>query len=264
MFNINSFDEEMEEIFKIPPEYYDIIDMSSIMNMPDYIKGASIIHNQEDVVMETLMSPVIEKCVLDFNHTSFMRPGKVYCQFNYDGKGSMVIQMEERGMIIGGVDFKIVSSALRAIPFYYDTPHNFPGTNLSIHSRSQYCERASYCQTIAFIAIVANYMMKQRPETILVVTPNHNMNSEPSHNSYEKPSHPTNTKIQRIIRMTNEPQPVEETAHTTHTIHCPCWGVAGHYRRYKNGKEVWVKPHLKGPMKDCPSEAIYSVKKYQY
>ena len=29
-------------------------------------------------------------------------------------------------------------------------------------------------------------------------------------------------------------------------IHCECWSVRGHFRHYKNGKVVWVKPHEKG------------------
>lgn len=28
--------------------------------------------------------------------------------------------------------------------------------------------------------------------------------------------------------------------------HCEAWGVRGHYRHYKNGKVVYIKPHIKG------------------
>lgn len=31
-----------------------------------------------------------------------------------------------------------------------------------------------------------------------------------------------------------------------HSIQCPCWSVRGHYRTYKNGRTVFVKPYRKG------------------
>lgn len=31
-----------------------------------------------------------------------------------------------------------------------------------------------------------------------------------------------------------------------HRISCPCWSVRGHYRTYKSGKKVFVKPFEKG------------------
>jgi hypothetical protein len=32
--------------------------------------------------------------------------------------------------------------------------------------------------------------------------------------------------------------------------HCPAWEVRGHYRHYKNGKVTYVKPHVKGKLRD--------------
>lgn len=42
---------------------------------------------------------------------------------------------------------------------------------------------------------------------------------------------------------------------------CPCWGVIGHVRRYKSGKEVWVKPYVKGKERKKPE--LYSAKQYE-
>ena len=40
-------------------------------------------------------------------------------------------------------------------------------------------------------------------------------------------------------------------------ITCPCWGVRGHFRHYKNGKVIFIEPHLKGKDK-----AQYKGKEY--
>lgn len=42
-------------------------------------------------------------------------------------------------------------------------------------------------------------------------------------------------------------------------INCPCWSVRGHYRHYKNGKTVFIKPYLKGKNKGSDKAAA---KKY--
>jgi len=53
------------------------------------------------------------------------------------------------------------------------------------------------------------------------------------------------------------------TPHTSDTraFNCPCWGVIGHMRRYKSGKEVWIKPYRKGKERNKPNS--YSTKEYQ-
>jgi hypothetical protein len=43
---------------------------------------------------------------------------------------------------------------------------------------------------------------------------------------------------------------------------CPCWGVAGHWRRYKSGKEVWIAPYRKGKHRDDPE--AYRPKDYSF
>ena len=44
-------------------------------------------------------------------------------------------------------------------------------------------------------------------------------------------------------------------------ITCPCWGVAGHMRTYKSGRQIWIKPYRKGRVR-FNSEA-YEPKEYQ-
>lgn len=46
-----------------------------------------------------------------------------------------------------------------------------------------------------------------------------------------------------------------------HKITCPCWSVRGHYRTYKSGKKVFVKPFEKGKErgKVAPKQHIYTI-----
>lgn len=46
-----------------------------------------------------------------------------------------------------------------------------------------------------------------------------------------------------------------------HIINCPCWSVRGHYRRYKNGRVIFVKSYEKGKEKGkaTPKEKTYVI-----
>ena len=48
---------------------------------------------------------------------------------------------------------------------------------------------------------------------------------------------------------------------TGKTIDCPCWGVRGHWRHYKNGKVIFIKNYLKGKNRDTvqPKSKQYTV-----
>lgn len=44
-------------------------------------------------------------------------------------------------------------------------------------------------------------------------------------------------------------------------ITCPSWGVIGHIRTLKSGKQIWIKPYRKGKERNNPK--IYSAKQYE-
>ena len=44
---------------------------------------------------------------------------------------------------------------------------------------------------------------------------------------------------------------------------CPCWGVRGHFRHYKNGKVIFIEPHLKGKDKDQYKGKEYALMPYK-
>ena len=67
-------------------------------------------------------------------------------------------------------------------------------------------------------------------------------------------------KITKILRIQNNEVQDFLKEHSTHKITCPSWGVSGHYRHYKNGKVVWIKPYKKGKKRD--SNKDYQSKTY--
>ena len=68
------------------------------------------------------------------------------------------------------------------------------------------------------------------------------------------------TKMIKMIRISDE-VPARQNPQDHHKITCPCWGVAGHMRTYKTGKQVWIKPYRKGKQRHDP--AAYVPKEYQ-
>lgn len=42
---------------------------------------------------------------------------------------------------------------------------------------------------------------------------------------------------------------------------CPCWGVIGHWRTYRSGKQVWIAPYRKGRKRNDAS--AYEPKDYE-
>ena len=68
------------------------------------------------------------------------------------------------------------------------------------------------------------------------------------------------TKMVKVIRVSDDVI-VRQDPRGHHKISCPCWGVAGHMRTYKSGKQVWIKLYRKGKQRNNP--AAYVPKEYQ-
>ena len=67
------------------------------------------------------------------------------------------------------------------------------------------------------------------------------------------------TSMVRVIRLTETAvENLSPRGH--HTITCENWGVAGHWRHYKSGKTVWIKPYRKGRKRNNPE--AYQPKEY--
>lgn len=62
----------------------------------------------------------------------------------------------------------------------------------------------------------------------------------------------------RMMRLDGEE--VRKYSAPVRHMTCPCWGVIGHMRHYKDGREVWIKPYRKGKQRNNP--AAYAPKEY--
>ncbi len=51
-------------------------------------------------------------------------------------------------------------------------------------------------------------------------------------------------KIAKVIHVNQEE--LKKYAEPHRHMTCPCWGVIGHWRTYRSGKQVWIAPYRKG------------------
>lgn len=68
----------------------------------------------------------------------------------------------------------------------------------------------------------------------------------------------------RVVRVTNtiyvpvfdetQEHPVDPRPFTRHI---ESWGVRGHWRTYKNGKKIWIKPQVRGVKEVAPHSKVY-------
>lgn len=66
-------------------------------------------------------------------------------------------------------------------------------------------------------------------------------------------------KIAKTIHVNKEE--LKKYAEPHKHMTCPCWGVIGHWRTYKTGKQVWIAPYRKGRKRDDIS--TYEPKDYE-
>lgn len=68
------------------------------------------------------------------------------------------------------------------------------------------------------------------------------------------------TQMVKVIRVSDDVL-LRQNSQGHRKITCPCWGVAGHMRTYKSGKQVWIRPYRKGKQRNNPK--AYVPKEYQ-
>lgn len=68
-------------------------------------------------------------------------------------------------------------------------------------------------------------------------------------------------KITKTYRLKKPVVEGDESKRIKREIKCESWGVRGHYRHYKNGKVVFVKPYVKGKKRGeiAPKDTIYRI-----
>ena len=82
----------------------------------------------------------------------------------------------------------------------------------------------------------------------------------PQGGSYERKNHGRRkVKIAKTIHVNKDE--LKKYAEPHKHMTCPCWGVIGHWRTYKTGKQVWIAPYRKGRKRDDVS--AYEPKDYE-
>jgi len=114
-------------------------------------------------------------------------------------------------------------------------------------------EYKAYLNEILFLYAAINRISLERPEVFSCgekqVTVSKTIKKDGKYKEVRE------TRMVRVIRLDEE-----EFAKRHNNITCPCWGVAGHYRHYKNGKTVFIQAYRKGKKRNDPDE--YQPKNY--
>lgn len=113
--------------------------------------------------------------------------------------------------------------------------------------------------TAIYVAI--QKLLYQRPELIAQATTQTVFASPINNQKTQKKKRKKPPKALLVKKIWLQPENLVPTTTKKRTISCPSWGVIGHYRTYKSGKQVWIAPYRKGKHRQ-QSEA-YVAKEYQ-
>ena len=116
-----------------------------------------------------------------------------------------------------------------------------------------------FARSIKALYMAVQRISVQRPE-VLVHTGTEEIERDVTIKHKGRYKQVRKTKMIKMIRISDE-VPARQNPQGHHKITCPCWGVAGHMRTYKTGKQVWIKPYRKGKQRHNP--AAYVPKEYQ-
>ena len=118
-------------------------------------------------------------------------------------------------------------------------------------------EAVEYPRGIKLMYMAVQYAFLNRPTVFRESIIRTSVSSSPRKKSRRSQNNSLRTvKLLRIDYAVLESM----TTRTTHAISCPCWGVAGHWRNYRSGARVWIKPYRKG--RERQNEEMYLPKKY--
>lgn len=79
------------------------------------------------------------------------------------------------------------------------------------------------------------------------------------HRSSKKSKNKNTKSVVRLVKRYTLKKNWEILYKTHKNIHCPAWGVRGHYRHYKNGNTIFIKAYTKGKYKDKYQSKEYKI-----
>lgn len=236
-------------ISSIMPKNYDIVDCATFKEEFNKINTKRI-HTFEELI-EHITNPALE---------SYVVKNAIECMdYNFivrhNVKGlpypAMIVQFEKNGIIVcfGLIVVRNNRFSIEVLP---------SDEKSALNARQKDCDTfPDIVEEIFWKSMMINMVLKSKPERIVYET----KRSTPSYNLHKskKSKQKRKTLVQKVIKLDTEFVPdTNETVHSTHNITCPCWGVMGHWRTYKSGKRVWIKPHVRGKFRDA-----YETKEYQ-
>ena len=125
----------------------------------------------------------------------------------------------------------------------------------------------AYCNELLDVYVqysILQSIMKNKPSMVKVVN-ERVVVDEVADSKKSRGSNNSNSGKRNSVRIVKEIV-IRDTAQTgkgrgtKHNMQCPSWGVIGHYRKYKNGKVVWIAPYKKGKQRSKPN--AYKPKDY--
>lgn len=238
-------------VSSIKPKNYDIVDCATFEEefYKVYDKDTPIFEELIEGMTNPALESYVVKNVIECMGYNFI------VRHNVNGLPypAMIIQFEKNG-IIEGFGRIVVANNMFSIEVL---PSNEKFALMMTHNQESYKNAHMIVEEIFSISMMINMILKDKPERVVYETkrsiPTYNLNKSKKSKTKRK------TLVQKVIKFNTEFVPdTNEVPHSTHNITCPCWGVMGHWRTYKSGKRVWIKPHVRGKFRDA-----YESKEYQ-
>lgn len=237
-------------------EMFDTIEIDiDVLNQTscDAIKNADI-----NEMVSVLKTPAVEEFQLKITGTNSKQPGKIlYTKPNPKLETILEDFVSTNFIYILDEDATFINSI-------YNIGYN-PKTNIVNYglmyplNMNEDVMLQKFGSTLVDLYITIQLLIKNKPTVMKEVgTRVSNLNKNNKHKKTRKSKN--KIKITKILRIQNNEVQDFLKEHSTHKITCPSWGVSGHYRHYKNGKVVWIKPYKKGKKRD--SNKDYQSKTY--
>lgn len=174
----------------------------------------------------------------------------VYCYINNGGKLCNFVATLCK--VTTEYQGQSMTSTAQVLTYYHEDPY----TEWVITNNSTYLQE--FLRTIKCVYLGVQMLSLERPEVMTAQTVREDYRTTVKKKGRYKAVN--KTRFVKVIRITGESLADSPKGH--HTITCPCWGVAGHMRTYKSGKQVWIKPYRKGKKRHDPS--AYQPKEYEF
>ncbi len=101
---------------------------------------------------------------------------------------------------------------------------------------------------VMYILSAMLYAFNKKSEIFIETQEKYKVRNRSSEKKKNVKKHPI--KVRKVFRIDDDQLEDLLRSKSTHVITCESWEVSGHYRTYKNGKKVWIKPYRKGKKRD--------------